>query len=367
MAEGDKDSDALPKKATAAQKAERPRQAARDGDLPREAFIEMATWEAATGVISEPALSGPKRQHFLPRFYLEGFAENGKLAVFDRDANEIRVQTPVNTGVIGHFYTLEDADGRKRFELEQYLSETETKASPIIKKLAAQEEIGAGERADLAIFVALAAFRTPDMVDSLKLVNSGLIGDLTKRTFANVEQVKALLRGKPNAPSGDDELELEARELIEFVQGGRYEITTKHSWAVGMAMKLAFNTAPILAGRDWMVFHRDTDRRSFITTDAPVMLTTVTPRENNFWGVGFANRDALVLFPLTASCILAMHGSNGRFEHRTIGINRIRHTNLALADRCQRFVIGRDEPLVRSLSDYLGLAKKEWKAKMQRM
>lgn len=318
-------------------------------------------------VAAEPLLIGPKRQHFLPRFYLNGFAENGRLAVFDREANEIRVQTPENTGVIGHFYTLEGADGRKRFELEQFLSEYETKASPIVRKLAARQEITPDERADLAMFVALAAFRTPDIVDSLKLFNSGMIGDMAKRTFADVEQVKAMLRGKPNVPSSDDELEVEARELVEFVQGGRYEITTKHSWAVGMAMKISFNVAPIFAGRDWVVFHRDTERKSFVTTDAPVLLTTVTPRENSFWGIGFGNRDALVLFPLTASCILAMYGNSGRFEHRTVGTVQIRHTNLVLADRCQRFVIGRDESLIRSLSDYLGLASKQWQAKMQRM
>ena len=74
---------------------------------------------------AKPLLTGPKRQHFLPRFYLEGFTKDGKVAVFDRDKNEVRTQQPVNTGVIGHFYTMEDAGGHQRFELEQMLSEFE--------------------------------------------------------------------------------------------------------------------------------------------------------------------------------------------------------------------------------------------------
>lgn len=69
-----------------------------------------------------PQLTGPKRQHFLPKFYFEGFAKDGMIALFDRELNEIRVQAPVNTCVVGHFYTLEDAEGRKRFELEELLS-----------------------------------------------------------------------------------------------------------------------------------------------------------------------------------------------------------------------------------------------------
>ena len=312
-----------------------------------------------------PLLSGPKRQHFLPEFYLKGFTKNDMIAVFDRELNEVRVQQPVNTCVIGHFYTMEDASGRKRFELEQLLSEYEDKATLVIKKLAATEIINADERANLAIFVALAAFRTPDTVDSLKVFNSNLIGDRTKRMFVDVEEVKARMREKPGAPPTEVELDAEARELVEYVQRGQYKVKTNHRWVVGMAIELAFNIAPILAGRDWVVLHRDNEKKSFVTTDAPVLLTTVAPRGNSFWGVGFGNTDALVLFPLNESCILAMYGSDGDLKHRTVGVEQIRRTNLALADRCQRFVVGRDEALVRSLTDKLFLASKKWQPKMQ--
>jgi len=288
------------------------------------------------------------------------------IAVFDRDMNEVRVQNPLNTGVIGHFYTMEDTEGRKRFELEQLLSEYEDKASPVIRKLTAKEEINADERTDLAIFVALAAFRTPDLVDSVKAFNSNLIGDMARRMFVDVDEVKAQMRGKPYAPSTEEELEADARMLVEVAQGGQYEVTTNHAWAVGTAMKMAFNIAPILAGRDWAVVHRDNEKKSFVTTDAPVLLTTVAPRENSFWGIGFGNTDALVLFPLTGSCVLVMYGNTGDLQHRTAGVEQVRRMNLALADRCQRFVIGREEALVRSLADHLCLANKKWQAKMQR-
>ena len=41
----------------------------------------------AAGVVN-PLLSGPKRQHFLPEFYLKGFTKNDMVAVFDRELNE---------------------------------------------------------------------------------------------------------------------------------------------------------------------------------------------------------------------------------------------------------------------------------------
>jgi len=228
------------------------------------------------------------------------------------------------------------------------------------------KDINADERSDLAIFVALAAFRTPDVVDSLKIFNSNWIRDMSTQMFADVEQVKERMRGKPDAPSTEKELEAKARELVEFAQRGQYEVITDHKWAIGMAMKMAFNIAPIIAGRDWCVVHRENEKKSFVTTDAPVLLTTVAPRENSLWGIGFGNTDALVLFPLTASCILTMFGSEGALSYRTVSAKQMRQFNLALADHCQRFVVGCDEALVRSLTDYLNLANKKWRPKMQR-
>jgi hypothetical protein len=60
-----------------------------------------------------------------------------------------------------------------------------------------------------------------------------------------------------------------------------------------------------------------------------------------------------------------MHGSSGKLRHLAAGSEQMRHFNLGLADQCQRFVIGRDEPLVRSLAAHLNLATREWVPKMK--
>lgn len=314
----------------------------------------------------KPLLEGPKRQHFLPRFYLEGFAKDGKVAVFDRIENEVRVQQPVNTAVIGHFYTMVDDQGRKRFELEQLLAEYEGKAKPAIEKLALKDSLNADERSDLAIFIALGAMRTPDIVDSIKKVNSESIKMFAKQVLSDPEALATKLSADPKyAGLSQEELKVQAKEMVEFAQSDNYEVTTNEKWAVGTAMRIALELAPIFAGRDWRVLHRDSEKKSFVTSDAPVLLTTVTPRPSSIYGVGFGNADALVAFPLTASCVLAMSGKSGSLDHATIDSDRIRRANLAMAQQCQRFVVGRDEALVKSLTDHLSLAKKKWQPKMQ--
>lgn len=287
-------------------------------------------------------------------------------AVFDRELNEVRIQQPLNTGVVGHFYTMEDAEGRKRYELEQWLSEYEDKASSVIAKLAAGQAIEPEERSDMAVFVALAAFRTPDIIDSIKALNADLIENNIKRIYTNVNDVKDMIRSKPGAPATEDELEAEAAALVEFAQGGHYTIKTNHKWAISTAIRTAVSVAPIFAERAWVVFHRDNDKKSFITTDAPVVLISMTPNRNSFWGIGYGSADALVLFPLSESCILAMHGNEKSLGHLAADTKQVRRFNLAVADHCQRFVIGRDEALVRSLANRLNLANRQWEPKMQR-
>lgn len=327
--------------------------------------IEELTTEKKATVEKPPMLTGPKRQHFLPRFYLDKFGRDGVLAVYDRDLNEIRMQRPENTGVIGHFYTIEDDQGRKRYELEHVLSEAEAKAAPIIAKLAAKQSLTEDERGDMAIFVALGLCRTPDLVESIKRMHGQMIKSMSKIMFSEIEQVKQQLRRGKDSPTKEEDLDQQAKELIEFVEADQYTIETDHQWALGMSMEMFAKIAPILAGRDWLIVHRDSEKRSFITTDAPLVLTTTNPRENNFWGIGFANPDALVLFPLTESCALLISGNKGDFNHRVIGANQIRDFNLMVADRCQRFVIGRDATLIKSLADRLKLSEKKWEPKMR--
>ncbi|NTV70166.1 MAG: DUF4238 domain-containing protein [Azonexaceae bacterium] len=313
-----------------------------------------------------PLLTGPKRQHYLPRFYLDGFAKDGLVSIFDREKDEIRHQQPKDTTVIGHFYTMEDDLGRKRYEVEAMLSDYEGKAGSVIKKLAAKQDIDAEERTDFAIFIALGAMRTPDMVDSIKHMNSDLITNIAKRMYADVAVVEAqLAEDKEHAGLSAEELRAQAQLMVELAQNNGLTVETNEKWAVATAIKMSLNVAPVLAGRDWLVVHSVSDKKSFITTDAPVLLTTVAPRENNFWGIGFGNSDAMVLFPLTSSCILIMHGDSGGFRHLECDSDYVRRVNIGLAEHCQRFVIGRDQRLVASLTNHLSLATKKWLPKFR--
>ena len=313
----------------------------------------------------EALLAGPKRQHVLPRFYLEGFSKSGLLAVYDRHVDQVRLQTPENTGVIGHFYTVEDKEGRKRYEIEAMLADAENKASPVINRLAAGEDVAPNERGDLATFLALAMFRTPDLVDSIKSTMGHLVKRVAETAFANVERATASLHEWPGAPEFDSELELEeqAKTLVDFTRQGHYAVSIDHQYAVGTSLRLAFVVAPILAGRTWHVLHSNAEAKSFITSDAPLVLTAREPWINSAYGVGFGSPDAMVLFPLSQASALIIVDNGESLRHSVVERDRIRNFNLMIAERCQRYLIARDEALVRSLADNLRLADRAWRPK----
>lgn len=344
-------------------------------DLPKQNFAEPEEFDVtnlpaavkAGENIRPPMLTGPKRQHFLPRFYLDGFTRDGLLAVFDRDKNEIRLQQPVNTAVIGHFYTMEDADGRRRFELEALMAEYEGKARPVIDKLvAAAPELNADERSDLSIFIALAATRTPDMVNSVQALNGEIVKHTAQLLFSDMEEVFARLRAdEANASESDETLRIQADLMVHMAQNDGFTVQTDEKWAVGRAIEMAFAAAPHFAGRHWRVVHRNSEKLSFVTCDAPVYLNTVMPRPKSFYGVGFGSPDAFISFPLHQSCVLEMFGDSGLLEHKAADRDYIRMANLHFAKRCQRFVVGRDDALVRSLTENLGLAQTKWQPKFR--
>jgi len=172
-----------------------------------------------------PKLNGPKKQHVVPRFYLDGFCRDGLLNVYDRQKNELRIQTPHNTGAITGFYTFTDEDGRRRYDLEHLMSEYEGKASQIIRKLSAKEKLTDAERSDMAIFVAIMGFRTPDQIDSLKAANGEMIKCLSHKIFGSEKLAKIAVKQNPkNVVLSDDEIEQQAKQLCEFVQRNQFTV-----------------------------------------------------------------------------------------------------------------------------------------------
>jgi hypothetical protein len=76
-----------------------------------------------------------KRNHHLPKFYLQNFTgEDGLLCLFDRETKTFRRQQPLNTALEKDFYTV-TGRGVKADGIEQMLAGLETVARGVITRL----------------------------------------------------------------------------------------------------------------------------------------------------------------------------------------------------------------------------------------
>ncbi|PYJ97417.1 MAG: hypothetical protein DME23_15650 [Verrucomicrobia bacterium] len=61
--------------------------------------------------------NNPKRHHFPPEFYLNGFTRDGLLWLYDRERKQYRRQAPHNTAITGHCYAFENEKGEKDYSV----------------------------------------------------------------------------------------------------------------------------------------------------------------------------------------------------------------------------------------------------------
>lgn len=116
-----------------------------------------------------PQMSRPKRHHYLPEFYLAGFATDGRrestFTVYDRETDEFRQQTAKNTAVAGYYYATQDpSTGERSMEVEQFLSSIESEADAAIRKLERREKPTGHEREVIALFCALLHLEFRNMI-----------------------------------------------------------------------------------------------------------------------------------------------------------------------------------------------------------
>jgi hypothetical protein len=288
-------------------------------------------------------VASPKRHHYLPEFYLKGFARDDLLWVFDRKSGQYRQQPPKNTAVIGQYYTSTTEAGEKDTSIEKHLADIEGEAKPIIDKLDAAETISPQERVGLAYFLALQLSRTPKHQREIEYIGDAAHKLIAKDMFPTVEAVAASLKAKGGDPGFTPE------SFFEFVHKEQFKMQAPRDLTLNAMLDHAAKFYRDLALMNWFVFHAD-GHTSFITTDSPLGYVVDEKHRGSREPIfGFASEKVTKLIPLTCQTTLAIAGPGVALAHVPADRNQVREINLAVTIECERFVIARDEKLLRSL------------------
>ena len=296
-------------------------------------------------------MTTPKRHHYLPEFYLAGFTADGQrdsvFTVFDRDSNAFRPQTPKNTAVSRYYYAVDDAvTGEKSMEVEAFLSSIEGEAEPVIRKLERREAPTDHDREVLALFCALLHTRVPQFDRSMQEMVNGAFQALGRRMATTLDEVR-IQHEEFEARTGTT-MDVTPEEDFELVRSGGYTVVEPRQNVIKTMLKMSGDLAEIFLNMRWGVPETPA-RMSLIVTDAPLLLIPPRDWQPGMRGFGIATPGAHKMIPLSRSIALFIGDFGTGLDFLRLTKGQVRENNLAMASRCERFVIGSDEALVHSV------------------
>lgn len=219
-----------------------------------------------------------RRQHYIARFYLRNFAEpvfSDSLCVYDLQKHCWERRTPNGVGWFPHLCSMIAMDGSRTDEFDKFLNrEVENPAAPAMRKLATGEELDSDERSAVALFIALTAARSPQMM------NTVMQGHLDRMSEAGREELEGL-----------------AKLWCQWT-GKLYDSNTQSEFLKPSSFGAIWSWSKNLQNRllqwDW---HLVTTTRSepFITSDRPVFAQWDQVRDIRLVGFSVSSEVALII------------------------------------------------------------------------
>ncbi|TXT38626.1 MAG: hypothetical protein FD135_2729 [Comamonadaceae bacterium] len=309
-------------------------------------------------LFAKPITHGPAQQHYVSRFYLNGFAENKRVAVYDRTNGSLFSLPPKKAVVQEHIYTFIDGSDRQRFELEALFGIVESRAGSALKSAVSKMPLSDEDREYLALFVAMHAIRTPAALAESRSVREKAERTKLKLAVPNEEAAYKLVKKSKPANTSEAELRRLAEQMLEMVSGEHFRINIPDEMARATSLKTWSTIAATLFDRDWTIVHAPGDGVEYITSDSPVVLSPLLGTED--LPLGYGSLHAHVLFPLSSNAALVMNGNGRRTRHTDARKEQVKRLNATIAADCCRYVIGSRADLLRKTTEPLNLTGTIW-------
>ena len=276
----------------------------------------------------------PKVHHYVPRFYLRGFANNNdRLAVRERSGRTYVTSTRNVMARSGLFRV-----GQTLLTAEHTLADIEATVSRVIGELreGTLPRRGTSERATLAIFLAVQLARGLNIMPMLDLLLD--LWDRFGSLQITTQDMRTYLTSRHGfAPAN---AEIEAAKDMTYIWGkGSPSPEELKAFMLKLMFDAIREVTPFLEARQWSL--EASKGKNFITSDRPVVLWNPPTPEDSHLGVGIA-RTKEIWFPVDRSRILILR-IDGSEMIRRIGPERVRTTNEHIARHCTERIVSHPE------------------------
>jgi hypothetical protein len=296
-----------------------------------------------------------KRQHTIPKCYLENFSdEDGFVWVLDTKDNIFKTN-PENILVESHFYTITLKNGEKSFFIEDTLANIEGAYATLFRdKISKDLFLTDEERAKVAIFIAALFLRTKPHREGLKNMFEKL-----KTSMEDWKKQFELLSPEArefssNVPSSGETIHM--KDVEDYLKNYKDE----HS--VSILTQLP-EVAQIIFNMKWSVWKNENN--SFVTCDNP--LTLLRPASIKKYGAkaigsqpGLLYKDVELTVPLAKDKLLLAGWILNEDSYFTVGDDMVHQMNHRTITNSSERVIASSELQVNDIkSKYTETAYKQ--------
>lgn len=256
---------------------------------------------------------GARNHHFVPQYYLKGFAtprsKDGKLSVYDLKRGKSFTTRPRNVASRRDYNRVE-IEGVDPNIVESQLAMLDSQADQAFRRVIAARSIASHEDFSFVLtLIAQVAITNPAFRD----MRGGMIRQMGTAMMHNMvstrERWAAVTEGAASDPRiGGDPIAFE--EARTAVERGDIEVVPAKENLIGQEWQLWPAVLPLLEARQWTLFVAPAGSAGFATSDRPFSLRWSDPAlRDGFYGPGLGCTDTNLTFPLSRDLALV-----GRFD-----------------------------------------------------
>lgn len=240
-----------------------------------------------------------KKHHYIPQFYLKGFVDpnNDPLIWIYRKGDERILSLPSQSiGFENHYYSFTTNAGEKDSEtIENFFAHVEGAASGVFKQLRDLELPNEEEHRTFTTFLALLLLRVPTFRNQMEDGAKQLFTILNKERVGNLESFKRDI-DRYEYETGEI-VDIPAEELQKTILEDKLELVVSPEFSLSM-ISIVEDVEQILGGMHW-TYLKATEEVKFLSSDNPLTYNHPTYKPGSFFGVGLANENTEVTFPIS--------------------------------------------------------------------
>lgn len=278
-------------------------------------------------------MTKPKKQHYVPRFYLRRFASHEQRLAFRRRDGFEGVASIRNLMVYTSLYDVPDTT----YTAEDYLGTVESEASQVMERLDQGDHYRhiftkeSEERTVLSKYISTQYARTLAGFEMHMLLRDALRQhvDPTSR-----EAVRQFLIDRRN--SSPDENEVAATsDLLYVLMSDKSSLSDSAHAHLKAILHSAVQAIPLIQDKRWSL---EVSRQpTIITSDRPVVLWKPPSPEDSYMGIGLT--DATEVWFILDPCRMIVLRSEGQQRARHIGPERVHQINSHIARHCDMVIV----------------------------